>query len=91
MESVAALLIAEKQIKNAYPWQSFRDLEVPLAFSTDWPVVGLNPMETLAGAVFPKIPDKRWKDQSQGLIEAISSYTAVGAYAEFAENSKGIR
>ena len=47
-------------------------------------------METLAGAVFPKIPDKRWKDQSQGLIEAISSYTAVGAYAEFAENSKGM-
>ena len=84
------IIFSEKQIKNAYPWQSFRDLEVPLAFSTDWPVVGLNPMETLAGAVFPKIPDKRWKDQSQGLIEAISSYTAVGAYAEFAENRKGM-
>jgi len=84
------IIFSEKQIRNAYPWQSFRDLDVPLAFSTDWPVVGLNPMETLAGAVFPKIPDKRWKDQSQGLIEAISSYTAVGAYAEFAESSKGM-
>ena len=84
------VIFSERQIRNAYPWQAFRDLQVPLAFSTDWPVVGLNPMETLSGAIFPQIPDQRWKDQSQDVIEALSSYTTVGAYTEFAENKKGM-
>ena len=83
-------IFSEKQIKNAYPWQKFRDLGVPLAFSTDWPVVGLNPMETIAGAVFPKIPDNRWLNQKQSLKNTLASYTTLGAYAEFAENKKGM-
>ena len=83
-------IFTNPQIKNAYPWQKFRNLGVPLAFNTDWPVVGLNPMDTVAGAIFPKIPDARWVDQKQTLMDTLASYTAVGAYAEFAEKKKGI-
>ncbi len=79
----------EHQVKNGYAWQTLRDAGAKVIFSTDWPVVPLEPMPSIAGAVFPELPDERWADQSQSLHDTLASYTSGGAFAEFAETEKG--
>jgi len=83
------VIFNERQVRNAFAWQTLRDADATLIFSTDWPVVPLDPMLTVATAVFPIPLGKRWQDQSQSLFETLASYTSGGAYAEFAEDKKG--
>ena len=66
-----------------------RSAGAALAFGTDWPIVPLEPMLSVAAALYVGQPDERWMDQSQTLDETLSSYTTVGAYTEFAEDQKG--
>lgn len=72
----------------AYAWRRILDAGVPLAFSTDWPVSPLPPLEAihwnLARPAYGDAPDQRLT-----LDEALLAYTAAGARAEFAEPRRG--
>jgi len=72
----------------AYPWRVIHEAGVPLAFSTDWPVSPIDPLEAihwaLARAPYPGAPDQRLS-----LDETLTAYTAAGARAEFAEDRRG--
>ncbi len=82
--------IGKARWPHAYAWNKFRKANVPLVFGTDWPVSDLNPMRSIHAAVTRKAWDETVDPQRQTLQQAIHSYTAMGAYAEFAEGRKGI-
>lgn len=91
---------AEKRIgrdrcRIAYNFKSFVDAGVRIAFGTDWYVEPLDPMLGLYAAVTRQFQDGApaggWFPGERITIEqAIEYYTLGSAYAEFAENRKGM-
>lgn len=75
---------------QAYAWQTFRKAKVPLVFGTDWPVSDVNPMRAIHSAVTRREWGDNMKPQRQSLMDTLHSYTAMGAFAEFAEGKKGV-
>lgn len=73
----------------AYAWANFRKAKVPLVFGTDWPVSDVNPLRAIHSAVTRRTYGDE-PSQRQSLADALHSYTAMGAYAEFAEKRKGV-
>lgn len=77
------------QLKTAFPWKTIRDSGAALVFSTDWPVVPVDVMPTIQGAVAGvELPDI-WPDQRIGLRESLAAYTRDNAWVEFNEHRKG--
>jgi predicted amidohydrolase YtcJ len=77
------------QIEHAFAWKTIRDTGATMIFSTDWPVVPVNVMPTIQGAVAGvDLPDI-WPDQRQDLRESLASYTRDNAWVEFNEHRKG--
>ncbi|MCI2398881.1 amidohydrolase [Aliiroseovarius subalbicans] len=77
------------QIATAFPWKTIRDTGAALIFSTDWPVVPVDVMPTIQGAVAgADLPDI-WPDQRIGLRESLAAYTRDNAWVEFNEHRKG--
>ena len=60
-------------------------MEVPLAFSTDWPVVPVDVMANMQCAIAPLDLGPNWPDQSQTLINTLIAYTATNAWMDFKE------
>ncbi|MEZ5930944.1 MAG: amidohydrolase [Alphaproteobacteria bacterium] len=75
---------------RAFAWRTIRHTGIPLAFSSDWPVAPLDPMLGIQAAVTRKPLRDGLPEQAQTLDEALTSYTRIGAFAEFAEDKKGI-
>ena len=82
-------ILHEHQKPLAFPWKAVRDSGARLIFSSDWPVVPVDVMPSVKGAVAPIDLGGAWGDQNQDLMETLESYTAGGAYAEFHEDRKG--
>jgi predicted amidohydrolase YtcJ len=82
-------VLHEHQKPLAFPWKAVRDSGVPLIFSSDWPVVPVDVMRSVKGAVAPVSLGGNWADNRQSLTDTLESYTAGGAYAEFTETRKG--
>lgn len=77
------------QIEHAFAWKAIRDTGAKVIFSTDWPVVPVDVMPSIQGAVAGvELPDI-WPDQRQGLRETLKSYTQDNAWVEFNEDRKG--
>lgn len=74
----------------SYAWRTLKDAGAHIAFASDWPVSDINPIRGVQAAM----TRKRWAtsnpDQSFSLIEALEAYCVEGAYAEFAEDRKGM-
>lgn len=81
--------IGRENWSRAYPWRKIRDLGIPLALSSDWPVSSINPWESIGSAMTRKPWARDLPDNRQTLAEALASYTQIAAYAEFAESWKG--
>ncbi len=77
------------QKELAFPWKACREEGIVVAFSTDWPVVPVDVMPSMKGAVAAKDLGAPWPKQPQDLTDTIASYTRDGAYTEFTENRKG--
>ncbi len=73
----------------AFPWRSLREAGIRLVFGSDWPVVTLDPLLGIWGAVNRRPLAQDVKNHRQTLTEAILSYTRDAAYAEFQEEKKG--
>jgi len=86
--------IGPERAKTTYPFRSFLDAGVPLAFGTDWPVAPLEPMHSVYAAVTRRTldganPDGWVPEQKITVEEALAAYTSGSAYAEFADHEKG--
>lgn len=80
--------------KTTYPFRTFLDDGIHLAFGTDWTVAPLNPMFGLYAAVTRatldgKHPNGWIPEQKIRVEEAVEAYTLGSAYAEFQEKEKG--
>ncbi|WP_204114963.1 amidohydrolase [Shimia biformata] len=82
-------VLREDQIANAFGWRALRDSGARVCFSTDWPVVPVDTMMTVAGAVNCADLPAPWVDNRQTLLETLSSYTHDNAWVEFNEHRKG--
>ncbi|WP_424986445.1 amidohydrolase [Microbulbifer sp. S227A] len=82
-------ILHEDQKPLAYACQTIRETGVPMIFSSDWPVVPVEVLPSIGAAVAPKPLGGNWTDQRQDLQDALASYTATAAYAEFSEDRKG--
>ncbi len=79
--------------ERAYVWRSFLNAKVPLAFGSDAPVESLSPILGIFAAVTRKSSPTAaafYPEQALTLHEALRAFTIGGAYAEFAENEKGM-
>ncbi len=83
------VMVRAEQIALAFATKSIRETGTPVCFSTDWPVVPVDVMPSVKGAVYrPDLPPE-WTDQTSTLRETLESYTALNAWVEFNEHRKG--
>ena len=77
------------QIPMAFAWQSIRETGARVCFSTDWPVIQVDVMDSVKAAAAPIDMPPPWTDQRQSLMDTLRSYTFDNAWVEFAEDRKG--
>ncbi|MGR3497055.1 amidohydrolase [Citreimonas sp.] len=77
------------QMPMAFAWQTIRDSGARVCFSTDWPVIQVDVMDSVKAAVAPLDLPEPWTDQRQTLMDTLRSYTADNAWVEFSEDRKG--
>ncbi len=78
--------------RGAYAWRTVLDAGVPLAFGSDFPIESFDPRLGLRAAVTRKtsvggiwMPEQRLSRE-----DALRAFTTGAAYAEFAENRRGV-
>lgn len=86
--------IGPERARTAFPYGSFLEAGVPMAFGSDWPVAPMDPIMGIYAAVTRRTLDGRnpggWHPaQKLPLREAIHASTLGGAYAEGMEADKG--
>jgi len=69
--------LGAERASRGWPWRELLESGARLAFGTDWPVVRLDPLASIAAAA------------DIGRDEASRAWTWGGAYAEHAEHEKG--
>jgi hypothetical protein len=86
--------IGPERIKTTYAFRSLLDRGVVLAFGSDWTVAPLDPMLGIYAAVTRRTLDGKhpegWiPEQRITVEEALRAYTSAGAFASFAEGTRG--
>jgi predicted amidohydrolase YtcJ len=82
------------RVKFAYPYQDLLTKTGILAFGTDFPVEGIDPLRTFYAAVFRQ-DSKGWPEggflpeQRVSRIDALRAMTIWAAYAQFEDDEKG--
>jgi len=90
----AEVRIGHDRASRTYPFRTFLNDGVRLAFGTDWAVAPLNPLLGVYAAVTRstldgKYPGGWFPEQKLTVAEAVEAYTMGSAYAEFQEKEKG--
>lgn len=80
--------------RYTWPIRTLKDRGAQLAFGSDFPVVGLNPLDEIYRAVTRKhddgLPEGGWNPQEKiTLTEALRAYTFGSAYGAFREHDLG--
>ncbi len=86
--------IGPDRCRTTYAFRSLLDHGVKLAAGSDWTVAPLDPLAGIDAAVTRRTTDGQhpqgwYPEQKISLEEALQAYTTGGAYAEFAEMTKG--
>lgn len=86
--------IGAERARRTYAFRSLLEKGARLAFGSDWPVAPLDPIQGIYAAVTRRTIDDRnpqgWiPEQKISVAAAVRGYTSAGAFAEFAEGSKG--
>lgn len=74
----------------AYAWRTLKEAGAHVVFASDWPVARIDVMAGIHAAVTREPWEPHLPDQSFTLHEALAAYTIEGAYAEHAEDRKGM-
>jgi predicted amidohydrolase YtcJ len=83
-------MIGRARWPYSYAWRTLKEAGAHIPFASDWPVSPIEPLHGIQAAVTRKPWAESDPDQSFSLMEAIAGYTIEGAYAEFAEDRKGM-
>jgi hypothetical protein len=96
---VAPRIFGPARAARNYPTRSLLDSGAVLVWGTDWPVTTLNPLEGIETAVTHRFPggvdpsgkiDSVWNPSERvSLEQAITAYTAAGAYLLHEEGRRG--
>jgi hypothetical protein len=86
--------IGPERCRTTYAFKSLLDHGAVLALGSDWPVAPLDPLAGIHAAVTRQTTDGKnhqgWRPEQKISVEdAIKGFTWNGAYATFAEGSKG--
>jgi predicted amidohydrolase YtcJ len=81
--------VGEHRYEWSFPWQTLRSAGAHLAFSSDYPVVTMNPFLGIDAAVNRQTWKPGLSNQAQTLEQTLNAYTTNGAYIEFAETQRG--
>ncbi len=86
--------VGPERATHSWPLRSLLDSGANVNLGTDFPIVEIDPLHEVYGAVtrqlFDGTPDEGWFPEERiTLAEALKCYTANSAYAEGAENEKG--
>lgn len=84
--------LGPERARTSYPWKSFLDHGVRVAFGTDYPVEPITPFRGIYAAVTRMNEDgtkSYFPEQKLTIEEALAAYTTDAAYAQFAEKEKG--
>ncbi len=83
--------ISEEQEKWLFPYKSFEDYQITTAFSSDSPMVAIDPLKGLYSAITRKTREGYLlvSDEKIPILSAVNKYTFQGAYASMEENIKG--
>jgi predicted amidohydrolase YtcJ len=86
--------IGPDRVRTTYAFKSLLENGAVLAFGSDWPVAPLDPIQGIYAAVTRRTIDGKnpngWvPEQKISLEDALKGYTSAGAFAEFAEKTKG--
>jgi predicted amidohydrolase YtcJ len=81
--------IGPDRAAHAYAWAALHRAGAVVAFSSDWPIVPVDPLLGIQTALtrqphLPGLPDQRLP-----LIEVLKAFTCNGAYAGFREDATG--
>lgn len=88
-ESPTTRSIGPDRAKLAYAWRAMVETGAVVAFSSDWPIVPVDPLLGIQTALtrqphLPGLPDQRLP-----LDQVLEAFTRNGAYAGFAEGDTG--
>jgi predicted amidohydrolase YtcJ len=88
-ESPTTRSIGPERARHAYAWRALQEAGARIAFSSDWPIVPVDPLLGIQTALtrqphLPGLPDQRL-----GLMEVLKAFTCNGAHAGFAEARTG--
>jgi predicted amidohydrolase YtcJ len=78
------------KLPYAYAWQTLRETEAAIAFSSDWPVSPLDPFIGMQSAMTAIPLSPHCKNQAQSLMDTIHGFTLAGAHMEFMDDRKGM-
>ena len=86
--------IGEERMPHAMPWRSLHDAGAMLAFSSDWDVAEMDPLIGIYSAVTRQGLDGKpaggfFPEQTLDVASALRAYTWNGAFANFAEATRG--
>ncbi|MFQ5607712.1 MAG: amidohydrolase [Candidatus Zixiibacteriota bacterium] len=86
--------VGDERIKGAYAWKTLLNGGTHLAFGSDFPVEGVNPLWGVYAAVTRRDkkgwPEGGWRpSEALTLNEALGGFTLGACYAEFAEGARG--
>ncbi|WP_309570184.1 amidohydrolase family protein, partial [Deinococcus sp.] len=74
----------------SFPSKTLKESCAHVVFASDWPVADINVLAGIQAATTRKVWGHGDPDQRFNLLDSLAAYTYEGAYAEFAENKKGI-
>jgi predicted amidohydrolase YtcJ len=88
-ESATTRSIGPHRAPQAYAWRSLHQAGAMIAFSSDWPIVPVDPLLGIQTALtraphLPGLPDQRLD-----LHDVLKAFTCNGAHAGFMENRTG--
>ncbi len=83
-------MVGRERMRTGYAWQTLRDAGAKLVFASDWPVAPLDPLLGIRTAMTRRRAFEGAPDERQSLTDSIAGFTADGAFAEFAEDRKGV-
>ena len=74
----------------AFAWRTMKEAGAHVVFASDWPVARVDVLAGIHAAVTRQPWEPGLTDQRFTLHEALAAYTIEGAYAEHAEDRKGM-
>ncbi len=74
----------------SFPSKTLKESGAHVVFASDWPVADISVLAGIQAATTRKVWGSGDPDQRFNLLDTLAAYTYEGAYAEFAENKKGI-